>query len=183
MKTKLLLLAIVTTISMGTISAKEKCDSTDKAIQKETQAKLDSINFEKLLKAIDSKLFVIQVDKFMHAKGYTNIASTMNFIMVRGDEVIVQLPGYAGKKKKINSNHLGGVTLNGSIKDFKVTTQKNGDRKISMQVNGDNIYITLFNGSSQAQARLRNGITVEGTLVPYTETEVVIGSYIDRRQD
>ena len=179
MKKRFLFLALATFL-FTTASAKDSTDSTSKPFESNTQEQSDSINFESSLRAIDAKMFVLQVDKLIHAKGYTNLPSTMNFIMIRNDEAIVQLPNY--KKDK---NGLGKeiITLNGSIKDYTVETKKNGDRKITLQINNKEIYLTLFNKTNQAQARLDFGITVEGKIIPYALSNVVVGNYIDRRQD
>jgi hypothetical protein len=81
-------------------------------------------------------------------------------------------------------NGIGGITVDGSRKEMKITTDKKGNVNCSFSVQGIGIsaqvYITLTNGGNNASARISpnfnsNTLTLNGVLVPLSQSNVYKG--------
>ena len=182
MKTKIFLLVMTVMLSIGSISAEEKKELT-KEQKKELQAKRDSIDFIHSSRAIDDRHFALQADQVIYGRGGSDsVLPSTNFIVVNGDQGIIQVSPKVGG----GPNGLGGITIDGTISGYKVRTDKKGNKTISMTVSSmgtsSSVSITLYSGSNNASARVSatfhsDNVTLNGNLVPYNHSDVTIGSH------
>ena len=143
----------------------------------------DSVASIQAIAAIRNKDFVLEADNVTFRNGNTVLVnSTTNFISVKGNRAVVQISpsNYAS-----GPNGVGGVTVQGAISNYQVQTDKKGRVYLSMNVNGIGIsaQIELFitPGSNYSQATIypnfnSNTVWVDGTIVPYENSNVFEGS-------
>mgnify|MGYP004552056375 FL=1 len=169
----------------STLAAKAKADAkTLKAIQKELEAKQDSIANDNAVKALDSLEFVLEADKLVFKYGeMAFVQSNTNFISLSDDEAVVQVAPYnAG-----GPNGVGGITLEGRASNIKMRTDKKGTITYSLNVQGAAISavvtITMPKGTNEAIAVIEptfssNRITLSGKIVPKSASRVFMGTSI-----
>jgi hypothetical protein len=112
----------------------------------------------------------------------TFVNSNTNIISVKGDRAVVQI---SPSNFASGPNGLGGVTVDGMITDRQVVTDKHGRITYNMNVMGlginAQVQIYLTPGSSNASATIypnfnSNTVWLEGTVVPYENSDVIEGS-------
>ncbi len=146
-----------------------------KAREKRLEELRDSIAFVEADMAIDSGYFVITADRIMldNRINVMSPESNTNFILVQGDDAIVQL---AFNNGRMGLNGLGGITVEGTISNRKKEITKKGDINYKFNVMGTGIsaqiLITVYKNSNQAMAYINpnfnsNTMTVYGPLIPY----------------
>ena len=166
-------------------SWKEDMANFKAKIQKDHQLNelADSIASIQAIAAIRNKDFVLEADNVTFRSGNTVLVnSTTNFISVKGNRAVVQISpsNYAS-----GPNGVGGVTVQGSISNYQIQTDKKGRVYLSMNVNGIGIsaQIELFitPGSNYSQATIypnfnSNTVWVDGTIVPYENSNIFEGN-------
>ena len=169
----------------STLAAKAKADAKAlKKIQKELEAKQDSIAYVNAVKALDSLEFVLEADKLVFKYGdMAFVQSNTNFIALSDDNAVVQVAPYnAG-----GPNGVGGITLEGRASNITMRTDKKGTITYSMNVQGAAISavvtITLPKGTNWAAAVIEptfssNRITLSGKIVPRKSSRVFMGTSI-----
>ena len=169
----------------STLAAKAKADAKAlKKIQKELEAKQDSIAYVNAVKALDSLEFVLEADKLVFKYGdMAFVQSNTNFIALSDDNAVVQVAPYnAG-----GPNGVGGITLEGRASNITMRTDKKGTITYSMNVQGAAISavvtITLPKGTNWATAVIEptfssNRITLSGKIVPRKSSRVFMGTSI-----
>lgn len=178
---KISMLAIAIILSAAfTMDAKGKTDA-EKQKEKEIQAITDSINFTIAKAALENMDFAIIAEQLSFKNGGTvNATGNTNFISAHDGQAVVQLssPGRGGL------NGVGGVTVSGSITNFKTKTDKKGNFSIEYSVLGTaisaRVFILIPNGSNRATATVypnfnSDTLTVYGTVTPYESTSLFQG--------
>lgn len=101
---------------------------------------------------------------------------------VHGDQAVVQI---AFNVPAAGPNGLGGITVQGSVSGYRVTTDKTGNVYVAMNVMGTaisaTVNITLYNGGNQASVTVNpnfnsNQLTLNGQLIPSSQSTVFQGS-------
>ena len=143
----------------------------------------DSIASIQAIAAIRNKDFVLQIDNVTFRSGNTVfVNSSTNFISVKGSRAVVQISpsNYAS-----GPNGLGGVTVDGVISGYQITTDKKGRVNLTYNVSGigisAQIEVYIVPGSTYAQATIypnfnSNTLWISGTVVPYENANVMEGS-------
>ena len=156
-----------------------------RAPERKAQRILDTLSWKQAGAAVDKRLFVIEADAVTFKNGVRLMVNSMtNFIAVDGDRGVVQI----SPSNFVNGpNGVGGVTVDGSISGYEVTTDRKGNVRISMNVTGAvinaTVDITLYPGSDQAYVVVSPNfnsrtIRIEGTIVPYAHSRVIEGMSI-----
>jgi hypothetical protein len=148
--------------------------------KKESREVKDSAVYAKISFMIDSMDFVLEAD-YLHDK-YGNrvpVTSGLNFIMVDSSRAVIQ----TGRNSGIGYNGVGGVTVEGSISNWKV--QRNNKKQsfsVSMDVMSNTGIYNIFmdiSGSGRATATLSGlgpgQLTWEGYLTPIEQTRTFEG--------
>ena len=146
---------------------------------------LDTLQWNQAGNSVAKRSFVIEADAVTFKNGVRLMVNSMtNFIAVDGDRGVVQI----SPSNFVNGpNGVGGVTVDGSISGYEVTTDRKGNVRISMNVTGAvinaTVDITLYPGSDQAYVVVSPNfnsrtIRIEGTIVPYAHSRVIEGMSI-----
>ena len=139
-------------------------------------------NYAIAVQALKEGKFVLEADQLVFKRGRSAfVSSTTNFVMTDGEHASVQI---AANSALAGPNGIGGITVDGSRKEMKITTDKKGNVNCSFSVQGIGIsaqvYITLTNGGNNASARISpnfnsNTLTLNGVLVPLSQSNVYKG--------
>lgn len=139
-------------------------------------------NYAIAVQALKEGKFVLEADQLVFKRGRSAfVSSTTNFVLMDGEHASVQI---AANNALAGPNGIGGITVDGSRKEMKITTDKKGNVNCSFSVQGIEIsaqvYITLTNGGNNASARISpnfnsNTLTLNGVLVPLSQSNVYKG--------
>ena len=139
-------------------------------------------NYAIAVQALKEGKFVLEADQLVFKRGRSAfVSSTTNFVLMDGEHASVQI---AANNALAGPNGIGGITVDGSRKEMKITTDKKGNVNCSFSVQGIGIsaqvYITLTNGGNNASARISpnfnsNTLTLNGVLVPLSQSNVIKG--------
>ena len=139
-------------------------------------------NYAIAVQALKEGKFVLEADQLVFKRGRSAfVSSTTNFVLMDGEHASVQI---AANNALAGPNGIGGITVDGSRKEMKITTDKKGNVNCSFSVQGIGIsaqvYITLTNGGNNASARISpnfnsNTLTLNGVLVPLSQSNVYTG--------
>ena len=100
------------------------------------------------------------------------VNSNTNFVSVKGDKAVVQV---AFNIPVSGPNGIGGVTVDGSVSDYEVKTDKKGNLSLSMNVMGTGISarvnISMPKGTNKATVEINpnfnsNRMTLNGVVLP-----------------
>lgn len=156
-----------------------------KALKKEQQAlqdRIDSAYWEESLAAIKDTTFTLEADKVVFKYGqiaYVN--SNTNFVSINRDNAVVQV---AFNVPFSGPNGIGGITVQGSVSGYKVTTDKKGTTTITMSVMGVGIsaqvWITMYKGTHEASVDIlpnfnSQRLTLNGVVLPLEKSNIYQG--------
>ena len=160
---------------------KAQRDAERARLKAEEQA-ADAVAYQQAVQALKNKQFVLEADQVIFRNGQSAfVSSTTNFVMMNGQRSTVQVafntpyPGPSG---------IGGVTVDGSASDMKITTDKKGNVNCSFSVQGigisAQIFISLTNGGNNATVTVNpnfnnNTLTLSGNIVPLDQSDVFKG--------
>lgn len=151
-----------------------------KAIEKRNKEIMDSLAHESAVAALKNGHYVLMADRLMiKGRAFMNPTPNTNFILVQGDEAIIQL---ASNRANPGLNGMGGITVQGKITGLKGgEPDKKGKIHYSFTVTGPaisaQVHLTLYKDSNKADAIVSpnfwsGNLTVYGQLVPYDKTDV-----------
>ncbi len=180
----LLLMTLLALFSFTTVTAQEiEKKELTKEEKKMVQARMDSILNAEAMQALEDTAFVLEADHVVLKYGRrVHVDASTNFVSVNKGETVVQL---AFNIPVSGPNGLGGVTVRGSLRNYKIRTDKRGDVYVTMSVNGVGISaqvsITLWKGSNQATVDVipnfsSGKISFNGVLLPYDWSNVFQGT-------
>jgi hypothetical protein len=186
-----LLLFLCTGIMNAQETRKERREARREAAKKKIEAeraleaRQDSIAFEKAMAAMKAGSFVLEADNIMFPNGITRyVTASTNYVQVNEGEGIVQT-AFSNFAYSPGPNGLGGVTVQGTVSDPQIQTDKHGNVFYNFSISGiaisATISITLTGGTNEASAYIspnfnNNNITVNGHIVPYDESVVFQGT-------
>jgi len=158
--------------------SKKELRAQKKAIA-EAEAKA---RYEVALNAIKEHAFVLEADKITFKRGqFVYVTSFTNFIMVNGERATVQL---AFNTMRSGPNGIGGITVDGTISDPRISINKKGRVTYSFGIQGvgisAQISLTLDDSDNVASADVNpnfnsNRTTMTGVIVPLEESTVFKG--------
>ena len=114
-------------------------------------------------------------------KAEEQVASNANFVLVNQGRGTVQV---AFNTVYPGPNGIGGVTVDGTTSDMKITTDKRGNVNCQFSIQGigisAQIFITLTNGGNNASVTISpnfnsNTMTLSGNLVPLDQSSIFKG--------
>lgn len=133
--------------------------------------------------ALVNKDFVLEASSVTFNNGMTAYVNpATNFISLKGDKAVVQI---SPDSFASGPNGVGGVTVEGTITDLKVMTDKRDRTTLSMNVMGIGInaqvQVYVYPDSNRASATIypnfnSNTIWVQGNLMPYENSNVFEGN-------
>ena len=154
----------------------------ERARQKAEANALDSIMHNYALAALNGQQFVLEADKVIFKRGETAyVNSNTNFVLMNDDQSTVQV---AFNTPAAGPNGIGGITVDGSVSNFKIKTGKKGDISCNFSVQGVGIsaliYLHMNRGSNDATVIITpnfnsNKLTLTGKIVPLEQSTIFKG--------
>ena len=177
---KKILLIILTSIAVAIATA--ACSSLKLTPeQKAEKAARDSAEHVMALTLLEGRQFMLKADRVHFGSGnVAQVTPNTNFFMMRGDYAMLQIAPKVGG----GINGVGGVTFEGTVSNYKSTTDKKGETFITFNLSKGglraNISITLpaSNGYASLRAQMdtrRYNATINGYIEPYDPSTVVDG--------
>lgn len=154
----------------------------ERARLKAEQQAADVVSYDEALAALKSKQFVIEANQIMFRNGQTAfVTSNTNFVLVNQQRGTVQV---AFNTVYPGPNGIGGVTVDGTVSDIQMTTDKRGNVNCNFSIQGigisAQIFITLTDGGNNATATISpnfnsNTMTISGNLLPLSQSNIFKG--------
>ena len=153
------------------------------AQDRQLNALADSLAYVQAKAALVNRDFVLEATSVTFNNGETSFVNSItNFISLKGNKAVVQISpsNYAS-----GPNGVGGVTVEGTVSGVEIKTDKKGGTTLTMNVMGIGINaqveVYMYPGSNGATATVypnfnSNTLWVQGTLVPYENSDVFKGS-------
>lgn len=150
-----------------------------KAIEKRNREIKDSIDHIMAVDAMNRGYYVLMADRItMRGRPYMNPEPNTNFVLVQGDEAVIQL---ASNNGRLGLNGMGGITVEGRISGLRGgEPDKKGKISYDFNVSGPaisaQVQITLYKEDNQAMAIVSpnfwsGNLTVYGRIVPYDRVD------------
>ena len=153
------------------------------AERREINELTDSIAGVQAAAAVLNRDFVLEADQVTFKNGNTVfVNSSTTFISVKENRAVVQI---SPSNFASGPNGLGGVTVDGGISGYQITTDKKGRVNLTYNVSGigisAQIEVYIVPGSTYAQATIypnfnSNTLWISGNVVPYENANVMEGS-------
>ncbi|MGL5895036.1 MAG: DUF4251 domain-containing protein [Bacteroidales bacterium] len=186
MRTYIFVLLSLLLLNTSFIFSQDQTKSEAKAAKKEAKAKAkqeraayDKMLYEKAVEALDSSEFVLEADMIYLKRGDSfPVSSIINFISVNGDKAVVQI---ASNSAMGGPNQIGGVTVEGYVRNLEITRDRKGIVKLQMDVSGiaitAKVEIMLYGNSNKAEATIyptfnSRRMTMIGQLTPLKESNI-----------
>ena len=180
------LLMFVLTLGIQAQTLDKDVDKAAKKAEKEARKLKEKLEnemlFEEAKKALDDQAFVLEADRIVFKRGSTAfVSSNTNFISLVNGRATVQIAfntAYAGP------NGIGGITVDGTASNVKMSTDKRGNINFSMNVSGigvsAQVNIQLTEDTNYASVTVSpnfnsNRITLTGKLLPVEKSDVFKG--------
>ena len=182
MKKIVLFMIMTLTLLAGHIQAQDTEKKLSREEKKALQEQTNSLFAVEAIQAINEKAFTLEADQVVFKYGnmaYVN--SNTNFVSVKGDKAVVQV---AFNIPVSGPNGIGGVTVDGSVSDYEVKTDKKGNLSLSMNVMGTGISarvnISMPKGTNKATVEINpnfnsNRMTLNGVVLPIQKSSVFKG--------
>lgn len=142
----------------------------------------EQISYEDAVAALKANQFVLEGDQVMFPNGQNAfVNSNTNFVLVNGEHGTVQI---AFNTVNPGPNGIGGVTVDGSVSDMQMTTDKKGNVNCNFSIQGigisAQIFLSLTNGGNNATVTVspnfnNNNMTISGSLVPLSQSNIFKG--------
>ncbi len=150
--------------------------------RKALQQAIDSMEYADALQALCDTTFTLEADQVVFKYGHrAYVSPTTNFVAVADGRATAQV---AFNIPAAGPNGIGGVTVEGPITDYKMTTDKKGNTMLSANVMGVSLsarlFITMCKGSNKASIEIvptfnTRRITLEGVILPPDKSFVIKG--------
>lgn len=188
----MLLMAVGTASAQDIYDLQGKNDAQDserelsRQERKALQERIDSVQWAAALAAVNDTAFTLEADEVIFKYGQrAYVSSSTNFVAVRNGRATVQV---AFNVPVAGPNGMGGVTLDGRVSSYSVSTDAKGNVvSVQMDVNGiaisSRLFIRLYRGSNRAEVDVlpnfnSRRISLSGRLLPAGQSFVVKGMSI-----
>lgn len=190
---KLMLIALLITSAGLSVSYAQSSNSSrhaerkaqrdaERAQMKAQEAAENAVSYEDAVQALNNRKFVLEADQVIFRNGQSAfVTSNTNFVWVNEEKGTVQVAfntAYPGP------NGIGGITVDGSVSDFKATTDKRGNINCQFSIQGIGIsaqvFLSLTNGGNKASVDINpnfngNTMTLSGKLLPLKQSSIYKG--------
>ena len=172
---------------MAQKSITKEAKKVEREIKKQERLAQDAVEgqeeFNAAVQAINNQSFVLEANNIQPMNGqvfYVN--SNTNFVSLNDGQAMVQI---ASNSPYPGPNGLGGITVQGSASNVQVKQENNGNVYLSMRVQGifisATVNLVLYSGTNNAMVTVDpnfsgNDLTMNGTLLPYSDSNVFQGT-------
>ena len=153
-----------------------------RAAHKKAEAAQQLKDFQAAVECIKSGSFVIEADQLLFPRGLSKFVSGLtNFISMNDGNAVIQI---ATSYYNPGPNGLGGITVEGTVSDITMSTDKRGSVFYNFMVQGmmvsATVNIQLLGDGNRATVTIypnfnNNNLTMTGTVVPYNQSNVFQG--------
>ena len=153
-----------------------------RAAHRKAEAAQQLRDFQSATQALKSGSFVIEVDQLLFPRGMSKFVSSFtNFISMNQGNAVIQI---ATSYMNPGPNGLGGITVEGTVSNITMSTDKRGSVFYNFMVQGAmvsaSVNIQLLGDGNRATVTIypnfnNNNLTMTGTVVPYSESDVFQG--------
>lgn len=188
-----IVLAIGMSGSLQAQSKREKAREARKAREeqkkeerKQKEALENAISYTDALEALNSQSFVVEANTLQPRSGQMFFVNPgTNFLAVNNGQATVQVASNSAVYP--GPNGLGGITVQGSTSDVKITKDKKGNVTLNMSVQGviisATVTVQLAADSNNATVIVDpnfsgNTLTLTGSLFPTSMSNIFMGSTI-----
>ncbi len=165
--------------------AKREAWKKERAERKALEAQQDSVAFLKAVQALEQGAFVLEANNVVFRNGLTRyVSSNTNYVKVNDNKGVIQT-AFENFTYNWSPNGIGGVTVEGNVRDLSIRKDKHGNVYYSFGINGTaisaTVMITLTGGTNQASVTVNpnfsgNELRMSGYLVPYNGSGVFQGT-------
>lgn len=187
MKRVVLLLAVLL-FSAGSMMAQQDKDAEKAAKKANKEAKKAAEDaeqmalFEQGAQALKDRMFVLEADRIEFKRGsFVYVTPSTNFVSMNDNKATIQL---AFNTAASGPNGIGGITVDGTVSNVEMKTDKKGNITMNMMVQGvavsANVSIRMIKGSNKCTATVSpnfnsNRISFTGYLYPTDQSNVFKG--------
>lgn len=194
----MLSLALLTSITYGNLLNAQQTNTQDfgseftmsrqearraaRAAHRRAEAEQQLKDFNKAVETIKSGAFVIEVDQLLFPRGISRyVSSITNFISIDNGNAVIQI---ATSYHNPGPNGVGGITVEGTVSNVTVNTDKKGFFYYNFTVQGTfvsaTVNIQLLGNGNRATVTVfpnfnGNNLTMTGVVVPYADSNVFQG--------
>lgn len=153
-----------------------------RAAHRKAEAAQQLKDFQAAVECIKSGSFVIEADQLLFPRGLSKFVSGLtNFISMNDGNAVIQI---ATSYYNPGPNGLGGITVEGTVSDITMSTDKRGSVFYNFMVQGmmvsATVNIQLLGDGNRATVTIypnfnNNNLTMTGTVVPYNQSNVFQG--------
>ena len=153
-----------------------------RAAHRKAEAAQQLKDFQAAVECIKSGSFVIEADQLLFPRGLSKFVSGItNFISMNDGNAVIQI---ATSYYNPGPNGLGGITVEGTVSDITMSTDKRGSVFYNFMVQGmmvsATVNIQLLGDGNRATVTIypnfnNNNLTMTGTVVPYNQSNVFQG--------
>lgn len=153
------------------------------ADERQLNALADSLAYIQGRAALTNQDFVLEASSVTFKNGTTAfVNSSTNFISLKGNKAVVQV---SPSMMASGPNGVGGVTVEGTVTNLQINTDKKGRTTLSMNVMGIGINaqveVYMYPGTNRASATVypnfnSNTVWLQGAVVPYENSNVFEGN-------
>lgn len=179
---KFIALAALVLVSMVTTTVYAQESSAERARLKAEQQAADAVSYDDAVAALKAQKFVLEANQVMFRNGQTAfVTSNTNFVLVNQGRGTVQV---AFNTVYPGPNGIGGVTVDGTVSEMKMSTDKRGNINCNFSIQGigisAQIFLTLTNGGNNATVTISpnfnsNTMTLSGNLLPLNQSNIFKG--------
>lgn len=154
----------------------------ERARQKAAEQAEETISYEEALAALKAASFVVEANQVVFRNGQTAfVTSNTNFVLVNGTRGTVQV---AFNTTLPGPNGIGGVTVDGTVSNLKMSTDSRGNTSCNFSIQGTGIsaqvFLQLAKGNNRATVSVNpnfnsNTLTLSGNLVPLEQSGIYKG--------
>ncbi|MGL4993520.1 MAG: DUF4251 domain-containing protein [Bacteroidales bacterium] len=184
MRHYLYLILSILLISSSSLYSQEQATKETKLSKKEARAKAkqerdayEKMIYDKAVEALDSSKFILEADMIYLKRGNSfPVSSNINFVSLDGNKAVVQI---ASNSAFGGPNQMGGITVEGNVRNLEITKDKKGVVRLKMDVSGiaisASVEIVLYGNSNRAEATIypnfnSRRMSLIGQIVPLEES-------------
>lgn len=154
----------------------------ERARQKAEEQAQAAVAYNGAVAALKAHRFVMEADRVMLRNGHTAfVNSSTNFVLVNQERGTVQV---AFNTAQPGPNGIGGVTVDGTVSDIQMNTDKRGNVNCNFSIQGigisARIFLKLAHGGNSATVTVSpnfnsDNMTLSGSLVPLKQSDIFKG--------
>ena len=162
--------------------SRQEARKAARAAHRKAEAAQQLKDFQAAVECIKSGSFVIEVDQLLFPRGMSKFVSSLtNFVSMNEGSAVIRI---ATSYYNPGPNGLGGITVEGTVSDITMTTDKRGSVFYNFMVRGmmvsATVNIQLLGDGNRATVTIypnfnNNNLTMTGTVVPYSQSDVFQG--------